>query len=687
MPRSRSSPPQPPSPARADSLGAASASARKAAPDAARTDVLAPGTRLEEFRIERVIGSSSFGVVYLANDEAFERHIAIKEYLPDTLSLRDADGVQVRLRAPSHSESFARGRRAFVEESQLLAACNHPSLLHVQRGWEANGTAYRAMPYYAGHSLLALRRAMTAPPDEASLRALLDGLLGALETLHDAGALHREIGPDKILLLPDDRPLLLDSSAARRAIVGDEARALMTLLAPSFAPLEQTAPARDRPQGPWTDLYALCGVVKYCISGELPPPASLHRKPAREPMAQLVQRLLEQFPRMHYSASFLAAIDAGLAPRLENRPQSVAGLRHLLDKHPPLRSPVSEREPWLTETADETPEWPQGRGAPVDDFTAANFSAAPSPDAGRSAPTHDASASSDDRRDDNYGSSRFFAEPSLDTMMAELPPDDAWRGAAAAAPAHPAIEPPAAPAMSARPADDRPSHLPPPVFDFAARTRRKRHRLAWVGAVLVLAAGGAVMWAVDQQRIEDAQAAFAEAAHEVGLTANRPRPHAPASTGAAGIAGTDEVPSVANVQPALPQAPTGAVVVAPAPAPAEERASTSGTQSQRAAMGLAPGESVVRSANGAAQAVPDDAGKKAVVAEDGRSAANAPPPGKPAPQAAKAAAPVETVSSPREACGDRTHFSLYRCMKTQCAKAQWISHPLCQRLRVLDRVE
>jgi serine/threonine protein kinase len=657
--------------------------------------MLAPGTRLEEFRIERVIGSSSFGVVYLANDEAFERHIAIKEYLPDTLSLRDADGVQVRLRAPSHSESFARGRRAFVEESQMLAACNHPSLLHVQRGWEANGTAYRAMPYYPGHSLLALRRAMTAPPDEASLRALLDGLLGALETLHDAGALHREIAPDKILLLPDDRPLLLDASAARRAIVGDEARALMTLLAPSFAPLEQTAPAPDRPQGPWTDLYALCGVVKYCISGELPPPASLHRKPAREPMAQLVQRLLEQFPHMHYSASFLAAIDAGLAPRLENRPQSVAGLRHLLDKHPPLRSPVSEREPWLNETADDVPEWPSGTGpqggyAPVDDFGAANFSAAPAPGGGRDAPTPDDNASSDDRRDDRYGSSRFFAEPSLDAMMAELPHDEAWRGAAAAAstqPAPPTRAPaPAPPAMSARPADDRPSHVPPPVFDFAARTRRKRHRLAWVVAVLLLAAGGAVMWAVDQQRIEDAQAAFAEAAREDGLTKNLPPLRAASSAGTAAVVGTDEVSPVAKAQGALPQAPTGAVVAPPPPAPVEERISTSGTQSQRAAMGLAPGESMVRSGNDAVEPVRGDAEKNAAVSGEGPKAGNTPV--KPTAAAAKAAAaPVETVSSPREACGDRTHFSLYRCMKTQCEKARWVQHPLCQRLRVLDRVE
>src|SRR5687768_9964922 len=167
------------------------AAAREAPRPTARPDALLPATRLEEFEIERVIGTSGFGLVYLANDEAFERRVAIKEYLPDTLAMRGSDGMQVVLRASAHADAFERGRRAFIEEAQLLARCHHPSLVHVQRHWESNGTVYRAMPFYPGQTLLELREAMDAPPDEASLRALLEGLLGALEKLHEAGALHR----------------------------------------------------------------------------------------------------------------------------------------------------------------------------------------------------------------------------------------------------------------------------------------------------------------------------------------------------------------------------------------------------------------------------------------------------------------------------------------------------------------
>ena len=297
-------------------------------------DALPPGTRLEEFVIERMIGASGFGIVYLATDQAFQRRVAIKEYLPIALASRSVDGAQVRLRAPDHAAAFERGRRAFIDESQLLARLDHPSLLHVLRSWEANGTAYRAMPYHAGHSLLALRHAMDQPPDEASLRALLEGLLGALEAIHGAGRVHREVTPSNILLMPDDHPVLLDGGAARRAIVGEQTQALMTLLEPTFAPMEQIAPSSRLPQGPWTDLYALAATVHYCVSGRLPGVPADWFPESHEPLAEAVQRLQNRFPTVHYSKSFLAAIDAALAMRPRDRPQSVAQFRAALDERP-----------------------------------------------------------------------------------------------------------------------------------------------------------------------------------------------------------------------------------------------------------------------------------------------------------------------------------------------------------------
>jgi len=45
------------------------------------------------------------------------------------------------------------------------------------------------------------------------------------------------------------------------------------------------------------------------------------------------------------------------------------------------------------------------------------------------------------------------------------------------------------------------------------------------------------------------------------------------------------------------------------------------------------------------------------------------------------------VRSPREACGERTQFSLYLCMQQQCARTAWTNHPQCVRFRATDQVE
>lgn len=673
----------------------------------ARPDALLPGTRLEEFEIERVIGTSGFGLVYLANDQAFERRVAIKEYFPDTLAMRGSDGIQVVLRASAHAEAFERGRRAFIEEAQLLARCHHPSLAQVQRHWESNGTVYRAMPFYAGRSLLELRQAMDAPPDEASLRALLEGLLGALEKLHEAGALHREIAPQHILLQPDDRPVLLDAGAARRAIVGDQARALMMLLAPSFAPAEQTAPNADRPIGPWTDLYSLAAVVKYCISGELPPPASLFTPPPHEPMAALVARLRETFPNLHYSDSFLAAIDAALAVQPRERPRDVAQWRALLDNHPPPALEGSEPDPAAIDWGEPSEE----------DRTLGPFYTPTSP-----APLDEAEAPPPVKA----------GPPAIEPAPAPAPIVDKPAAASPWAPAQPVpkvsapvatvdipVEPlvaePTLPLPPRRePAMERPPSLrdddllaglraepAAPVLAYGARRSPRRWGLG--SALLVAVAAGAVVWLVDrQQQSMQAQSDFAQAVRRDGLTANVPavpkapdEPAAAAPPTAAAPAADTATPATPAPPPAadapLPQAPTAAVAATTPPAAAlPSGLSGSGTAS-------AP-ESTVTAAVAppapAAEEVVEERTATPAAARTSARAGNAAarpataPPRPAAPPVTKAALPERSVArSPREACGNRTQFSLYRCMQTQCAQDRWTQHPLCKRLRARDEVE
>ena len=279
------------------------------------------GTRLAEFELRQVLGVGGFGIVYLAFDHALEREVAVKEYLPATLVGR-TETMQVTLRSQSDAETFALGLKSFVNESRLLAHFDHPSLLKVLRFWEANGTAYMAMPVLRGHTVKEVRSNMTQPPDEAWMRALLDALLGAIERLHQEGVYHRDIAPDNIQIEPDGHPVLLDFGAARR-IISDKTQSLTAILKPAYAPIEQYAEAGSVKQGPWTDLYSLGATMHYVLLARPPSPATA--RAVHDDLPPLASQALPG-----YSTEFLNVIDWMLAPRPSDRPQSVAALRDVL---------------------------------------------------------------------------------------------------------------------------------------------------------------------------------------------------------------------------------------------------------------------------------------------------------------------------------------------------------------------
>lgn len=288
---------------------------------------LPPGTRLDEFELRRVLGIGGFGIVYLAFDHALERDVAIKEYMPSSLVGR-SDGPKVALHGESHAESFTLGLRSFVNEARLLARFDAPGLVKVHRYWEANNTAYMAMPYYAGSNLHAVRRRMDKTPDEAWLRRLLEPLLDALERLHGAGIYHRDISPDNVILQPDGQPVLLDFGAARRVLT-DKSVALTAILKPAYAPIEQYAEAGAVKQGAWTDLYALGATLHFLLLGKAPPPATARAVEDEMPPLSRQPALLAVC-----SPGFLQAVDWMLRPRPADRPQSVAALRTALVPRP-----------------------------------------------------------------------------------------------------------------------------------------------------------------------------------------------------------------------------------------------------------------------------------------------------------------------------------------------------------------
>jgi len=282
---------------------------------------LPAGARLRGYEILAVLGHGGFGVTYRARDTTLGRDVAIKEYLPTAVAIRE-DGTTVLPRSTALADEFRWGRDRFLQEARTLAKLDGaPAIVRVFDFLEANGTAYMVMALLDGEPLeRRLRRdgCLSQPAIEGLLYPLLDGLAA----VHAAGFLHRDIKPDNIMLDAKSAPTLIDFGASRAPMAGGTT-AMTAIFTPGYAAAEQFTSAK---QGPWTDIYGLCATLYHAIVGR-PPPSAFDRmvNDAYEPLAKLRPA--------GFSPAFLAAIDAGLKLRATDRPQSIAQWRPMLG-HP-----------------------------------------------------------------------------------------------------------------------------------------------------------------------------------------------------------------------------------------------------------------------------------------------------------------------------------------------------------------
>ena len=279
---------------------------------------LPAGTRLRNYELVSVLGQGGFGITYYARDTVLGREVAIKEYLPTALALREG-GTTVVPRSTQHAEDFIWGRERFLEEARILATLEGvPAVVRVYDFMEAHGTAYMVMALARGDTVeQRLKRDKQLPPQivERMLGRLLDGL----EEVHKAGFLHRDIKPANIILDSHDNPTLIDFGASR-ASMADRTAAMTAIFTPRYAAAEQLTSDK---QGPWTDIYGLSATIYHTITGH-PPPSSLERA-----LNDTYKPLIELSPS-GFTRPLLQAIDAGLAVRSKDRPQSIPGWRREL---------------------------------------------------------------------------------------------------------------------------------------------------------------------------------------------------------------------------------------------------------------------------------------------------------------------------------------------------------------------
>jgi len=277
---------------------------------------LPAGTVLREWRLEEVLGVGGFGIVYKARGIYFDELVAIKEYFPSAISDRNSEDTVVPIDSDAE-EVHALGLKKFVEEAKLLwnlsTPTRHPNIVSVRSLFEIHGTAYIVMDFEDGISLSKMLR-QGRRFNERSLWGILRPIAEGLDRAHRVGVLHRDIKPPNILINEDNRPVLIDFGSARFT-TAEATSTTVTFHTPPYAAIEQYVRTYD--QGPWTDIYALGVVMFECVTGEKP--------------AEVLERLhaglgtpLAAGKWPGYGKKFLAAIDAAMTVKPDERPQSIA---------------------------------------------------------------------------------------------------------------------------------------------------------------------------------------------------------------------------------------------------------------------------------------------------------------------------------------------------------------------------
>lgn len=275
-----------------------------------------PGSRLNDrYVVGRVLGEGGFGITYLGLDTNLERRVAIKEYFPTCLVSRENSlSLSVTCYTQNNQQVYEKGRAQFLKEARTMARLEEiPEIVHVMDHFQTNNTAYIVMEFLEGETLKErTARLGTIPAGE--LLEMLRPVMRGMETMHQAGILHRDISPDNLMVLPSGRVKLMDFGCAKE-IQGQPTQTVT--LKHGFAPREQYT---GRDQGPWTDVYALCATLDYCLTGKVPPRAVERRDGEQDPLLPPTQLGADLTPQQEQ------ALCKGLAVQASSRWQSIAQL-------------------------------------------------------------------------------------------------------------------------------------------------------------------------------------------------------------------------------------------------------------------------------------------------------------------------------------------------------------------------
>lgn len=293
-----------------------------------QNNALAHGTKLQQYRIDRVISTGGFSIVYLAYNE-HGIPVAIKEFLPAGMLLRN-NTEAVRFKDADDERRFQMGLRSFFREAEAISRIDDRSVVRILNFFLANNTAYLVMPFEHGRTLQRVIVHEFDSLDDQAIQRIFCDVLQGICIFHANDILHLDLKPSNIWMRADGTAMIIDFGTTR---IGKESKShLPPMHTPGFAAPEQHR-KHYKPEriGIWTDIYNLGATVYSCIEGEPPPNADGRLED--DSLPKLEARWAGQ-----YSAKMLRMVDKMLRLDIDKRPQNAEQILASLSRYTPMPS-------------------------------------------------------------------------------------------------------------------------------------------------------------------------------------------------------------------------------------------------------------------------------------------------------------------------------------------------------------
>ena len=211
------------------------------------SETLGVGSEIAGYRVLGLLGRGGMGFVYDAEHAILGRKAAIKTLSNDLGS--DGDF-----------------RERFIQESQMVAALDHPSIIPIYDAGEEDGIVYIAMRHVGGGDLQDLIAKGLLELDRAV--SILEQVAGALDAAHAHDLVHRDVKPANVLIdSSSDRVYLTDFGIAKRSRTRGLTRTGFFVGTLDYAAPEQI---QGKPVGPQADVYAFGCLLFECLTGQKP---------------------------------------------------------------------------------------------------------------------------------------------------------------------------------------------------------------------------------------------------------------------------------------------------------------------------------------------------------------------------------------------------------------------------------